>query len=249
MSNGLIPLDMSQLPSTSVGADQDFADLSKGADFLGRLQLSSKGKTDDDGKVLVQPGHYFIPLSGGEVINLGDTVEILAVSRRTKAIDMSDKPVITVYDASTDEFKRIWAKSEVKDSGCQVGPSFLLYERKTGRPLEYFLGAPTHRPEAQKMFPNLPLTQTDIDKYIADGVDMEGRVPGVAVPMTLTSKFIKKEKFSWWVPVVKPSSSPFTKLPANDVILKEIKKFREATSEVETAPVAEETTQKTGRKR
>jgi hypothetical protein len=232
MSNELMTVDFNQLATTR-GANDTFVDLAKGAEFLGRLQLFGKGKYVDKG--LVRPGHYGIPVSADEVIDLGPTVDILPLARRPKAIDMSDKPVISVFDENDPEFARIRAQSEVKNSGCQFGPSFLVIERSTGRPLEFFLGAPTHRPEAKKIYPYLPLTQADIDREKAAGNDVSQMEPHGPLPLTLKSKYIERE-FSWYVPVVLECSTPFTKLPKMEVIMKEIRKFLEAKSEVEAAP-------------
>lgn len=232
-ATNLIPLDFNQLPSTSIGSSETFDDLAKGADFLGRLQLFGKGKYVDKG--LVKPGHYGIPVSADECIDLGATVDILTLARRPKAIDMSDKPVISVYDENSDEFKRIRAQSEVKDSGCQFGPSFLVIERSTGRLLEFFLGAPTHRPEAKKIYPALAVTENDIKRLDAAGIDVSEMKPHGAIPLTLKSKYIERA-FSWYVPVVLECSTPFTKLPKTELIMKEIGKFLSAKSEVEAAP-------------
>jgi len=231
MSTELISLD--QLGPTSIGAVETFDDLSKGADFLGRLQVFGKGKYVDKG--LIKPGHYGIPISADEVIDLGPSVDILPIARRPKAIDMSDKPVISVYDETSDEFKRIRAQSEVKDSGCQFGPSFLVIERSTARLLELFLGAPTHRPEAKKIYPALPVSESDITRMEAAGVDVSEMKPHGPIPLTLKSKYIERA-FSWYVPVVLECSTPFKKLPKMELILKEKGKFLSAKSEVESAP-------------
>lgn len=242
MSNAIVPLDLNALPSTSIGSLATFDEIAKGSDFLGRLQLFGKGKYVDKG--LVRPGCFGIPVSADEAIDLGPTVDILPLARRPKAIDMSDKPVISVYDETSDEFKRIAQQSEIKNSGCQYGPSFLVIERSTGRFLEYFLGAPTHRPEAKKIYPNLPLTAADIERMAAAGVDVTGMEPHGPIPVTLNRKYIEKE-FSWYVPVVLECSTPFTNLPPMDKIVTEITKFLSQKSEVEDAPAEE---QKKGRR-
>ena len=55
----LIPVNLEQLPSTQLGSDEQFADLAKSADYLGRLQLYTKGKAVNKKKV--GPGNYGIP--------------------------------------------------------------------------------------------------------------------------------------------------------------------------------------------
>lgn len=232
MSNELVPFDpsiLNQLPATSMGSDETFDEISKGADFLGRLQLFGRGKYIDKG--LIRPGRWGVPESADDVIDLGAEVDVLPLARRPKALDMNDKPPISVYDETSDEFKRIRAQSEVKNSGCQFGPSFLVIERTTGRFLELFLGAPTHRPEAKKIYPNLPVTEADIERLKAAGKDVTGLEPHGPLPITLASKYIQKE-FSWYVPVVRPCSTPFAKLPPMEKIVEEIRKFLSQKSEV-----------------
>ena len=80
MANGLIPVDFNNLPAAPVVDDGVFDDMSKGADFLHRLQLFGKGKMIDTGKI--KPGHYGIPLAGGDVIDLGNRVDVLPIAWR-----------------------------------------------------------------------------------------------------------------------------------------------------------------------
>lgn len=240
MSTDIAVLDLSQLPSTSVGSQDTFDDLARGATFLGRLQLfGSNSKQCQKG--LIKPGHFGIPVSDDEVVDLGASCDILPLARRPKAIDMSDSPVVASYDENDPTFQEIAERSKVQNSKCQFGPSFLVIERNTGRMLEYFLGSPTHRPEAKKIYPKLPLTQADI---AARKLDEE---PHTALPVTLKSKFIEKE-FSWYVPVALDCSTPFTKLPPMAQIAAEIQKFINEKGGVEAdddAPALK----KSGRKR
>ena len=216
--NELVQMDLSQLPSTQVGGDDVYTDLAKGADFLPRLQLFTKGKAIDKG--LIRPGHYGIPESAEDITDLGDTIDVLLLARRPKAIDMSDKDaIIVVHDNTSDEFKRIAATSAEKESNCMYGPSFLVIERSTGRFMELFCGSKSTRPEAKKMYPFMPLTAADIQ---ARG--LTGEEPHGPLPMTLKSRLVEKA-FSWHVPVVVKCSTPFAKLPSNDKILAEILKF------------------------
>ena len=121
-NTSLVPVNLEQLPSTQIGSDEVFADLAKSADYIGRLQLFTKGKAIN--KKLVGPGNYGIPESDEEVIDLGDTIDIIPLARRPKAIDMTDSEAIIVnYDPETEEFKRIAAQSLEKESHCMYGPA------------------------------------------------------------------------------------------------------------------------------
>ena len=72
--NHLVPVDLNQLPSTQLGTDDQFTELAKSTEFIGRLQLYTKGKAINKGQV--RPGCYGIP-DGEEVADLGDTIDIL----------------------------------------------------------------------------------------------------------------------------------------------------------------------------
>ena len=223
-NTNLVPVDLDQLPSTQIGSDDQFADLAKSADFVGRLQLFTKGKAIN--RKLVGPGNYGVPESDDEVIDLGDTIDIIPLARRPKAIDMTDNEAIIVnYDPATDEFKRIAAQSLEKESHCMYGPSFLVYERSTGRFLEFFCGNKSSRSEAKKVYPYLPLTQADIDAKAAAGNDVSDLQPHGPLPLTLKSRLVEKGTYSWHVPVVVKCSTPFAKVPPMDRIVKEITAF------------------------
>ena len=216
MSNELV-LQLDQLPSTQLGTDDQFADLAKGGDFLGRLQLFTKGEAVNKG--LVPPGHYGIPVDADEVEDLSDTVDIVPLARRSKAIDMNDKDaIITSYDRDCAEFKRIEDASSDSESHCMYGISFLVYERSTERFLEFFFGSKSTRPEAKKLYPFLPLTQANI---VARKLDEEPRGPR---PATLKVKLAKNKRGSWHVPVITKCSTP-VKLPNTERVVKEINAF------------------------
>lgn len=223
--NALVPVQfVEQLPSTQIGSDLDFDLIAKSSDFLPRLQLYTKGKAIN--RKLVQPGNYGIPVSDDEVTDLGDTIDVLPLARRPKAIDLKDtENVVAVYDVNDAEFKRIQAQSAEKESGCMYGPSFLVYERSTGQFLEFFCGTKSARTEAKRIFAYLPLTKAMIDALEATGVDTSGMEPHGPLPVTLKSKLVEKGQWSWHVPVAVKCSTPFTKLPSAAVIVDQINKF------------------------
>lgn len=233
----LVPMNAEQLPSTQLGTDEQFADLARSADFLGRLQLYTKGKAVN--RKLVGPGNYGIPESDEKVKDLGDAIDIIPLARRPKAIDMTDPEAIIVsYDPNSAEFKRIAAVSLEKESHCMYGPSFLVYERSQGRFLEFFCGNKSARNEAKNVYPYLRLTQADIDAKAARGEDVSNLAPHGPIPLTLTSRLVEKGTYSWHVPVVSKSMAKFHKLPAQDEVVKEITAFVSVKDNgVERAPV------------
>ena len=223
-NTAMVPVNLEQLPSTQIGTDDQFAELAKGGDYIGRMQLFTKSKANMKG--LIPSGHYGIPESDEEIIDLGPSVDLLPLARRPKAIDMTDMEALTIsYDMESEEFKRIAAKSAESDSHCQYGPSFLVYERSTGRFLEFFCGNKSSRIEAKKLFPFLPLSQADINAKAENGNGVGDLKPHGPIPVTLKTKVAENRKGTWHVPVVVMCASPFTALPSDDVIRREITKF------------------------
>ena len=236
--NALMALNLDQLPSTQLGDDSAYTELAKGGDFLKYIKLYTKGKPIDTGKI--PPGHWGVPQNDERIDDLGDSIDVIPLARRPKALDMTDKTAILVYyDEKSAEFKRVQAKSSEKESKCQHGISFLVIERSTGQFLEVFFGAKSHRPEAKNLFPFLRLTQADIDRKAAAGEKVDDLTPHGPLPATLKVRLAeaKGSGFSWHVPVVVKCSVPFKRLPANEVVVKEIVKFlTPKTGGVEKAP-------------
>lgn len=188
-----VNVDLTQLPSTQLGSDEQFAELSRKAGFLSRLQLFSKGDAINRG--LIPPGTYGIPESKEEVTKLGNSIDVLPLARRPKALDMSDKEaIISNYDPTSEEFKDIAARSMEQESGCQHGTSFLVVERTTGRMLEFFCGSKSTRPIAGDIAVFLPLTQADIDRKKAAGADVGQMKPHGPKPCTMKVRLAKSKK-------------------------------------------------------
>ncbi|MHC4371824.1 MAG: hypothetical protein ACYSW8_29790 [Planctomycetota bacterium] len=230
----LIPVNLSQLPSTQTGSDEGFEKLSEGTEFLARLQLFSKGTAIN--KKLIGPGRWGIPEGDEAITDLGESIDLLCLARRPKALDLSDKEaIITCYDMDAPEFERIANAAGQSDSGCMYGPSFLVIERSTGRFLEYFCGTKSTRSEAKKVYPYLPLTEQDIAARKLENIEPHG-----PMPFTMNIKLVERKRFSWHVPVVVKCSTPFTALPAMDKIVREIERFiSPPTSDVEKVPEGE----------
>ena len=218
----LVPVNFNQLPSTQFGSDDQFIELAKSTEFLGRLQLYTKGKAINKGQV--KPGHYGIP-EGEDVIDLGDQIDLYVLARRPKAIDMTDTDAVMVnYDPDSEEFKRIAASRWKRNRTACTAPASSLSTDSTGRFLEFFCGSKSTRSEAKKVYPFLPLTATDIARQKAAGNDVGGLKPHGPLPLTLKSRLVEKGTYSWHVPVVVKSGRPFT-LPKWDRVKAEIATF------------------------
>lgn len=239
MANELVTLDLNQLPSTQVGNDSDYTNLAQAGTFLSRLQLYTKGKAVNNRKI--GPGEWGIPEGSDEITRLGDSIDVLVMARRPKAIDISDTEAIEVsYDPNSDLFKAIAGRSEEPNSGCMYGPSFLVFERTTGRFLEYFCGTKSARAEAGKIYPFCPLTPAQIEQKKAQGVDVTNMKPHGPLAMTLKTRLVETKMYSWHVAVILPCSTPFTNTPSPKEIIDQIARFVNVKDEA-TAVVAEET--------
>jgi hypothetical protein len=203
MGNAIVPFTAAQLPVVSDEQINALEKVSTNANFLPRLQLISKGKYVDTGKV--PPGRWGVP-TGDECADLGPEVDIIPLAVRDKALDVSDRDnIISVYDKESDEFKRI--KDAPKNTGCMWGRSFLVLERKTEKLYELYFGNASGRAEAGKVEPFLP------------------RPKSPASALTLKIKYKKGKDFSWHVPVVVACSEPLTGGPDMDEVVKQIDKF------------------------
>jgi hypothetical protein len=226
MANEMTVLDLSQLPSCQMGSDAAFDELAKGADFLKFVKLYTKGPDIDRGRI--RPGHWGIPgiSKDDPILDLGDSIDIVPLARRPKALDSSDKsaPIVS-YDETSDTFKAIQAKSMEKDSGCQHGISYLVFERSTNQFLEVWFGNKSSRPEAKNLVPYMMLTQADIDRRATNKQDVAGLAPHGPRVATLKVRLAEnKQGQTWHVPMVLDCSTP-VRLPATEAIVKEIQRF------------------------
>jgi hypothetical protein len=218
----LIPAGVFGEISTQTADDSDFKDMSSGG-YLRRIELKSKGVLIDEG--IVKPGHYCVVRSSKDADDLGNSIEVLPLARRAKAIDMSDsQQIIVTYDRKSDLFKNIEKRSGQKNSRCQFGASFLVAERTTGKLFELFLGSASNRREVGTVSDFLPLSAADIKRRGLTEVEPHG-----PLPMTLKSKRVenKANNWSWFVMVPTACGNTFTEkqIPALEVIKEEIEKF------------------------
>jgi len=220
MSNELIPFDASQLPSTEQVTDEQLQELSKGADYLQRIQLVTKGKYVDTAKIA--PGRYGVPQPGGEeILDLGAAIDILPLCVRPKALDMRDREaVVAVYDMDSPVFQEIKELASQPGGGCMWGPSFLVIERSTNQFYELFMGNKSTRAESANLVKFLAVSE---DTATRRGVEAQG-----PLPCTLKVRYAKRGPHGWHVPVVTKCSEPFVDLPSMDRIREEVEKFQTA---------------------
>jgi hypothetical protein len=229
MANELVPFKM-DLPVVSNDQLESFDEVAKGAEFLSRLQLITKGKYVDTGKIA--PGHWGVPQQGDEIEDLGPKIDIIPFCYRPKALDVSDQDaIVAVYDIKDPEFQRI--KNAPKNTGCLWGPSFLVLERSTGKLYELFFGNKSGRNEASKLKPFLPTEAS-----------------GAPSPATLGIRYKKTPEYGWHVPVITKCSEPFDPDSVKvtpEKIQEEVNKFLNPEKQVEKVKEEEKTSQKRAR--
>ena len=144
--------------------------------FLPRLQLmTSSSKQVKSGEF---PMNHYALVRGQDFRDLGETVDVLIVSWRSKAIDMSGDEIISVFDQTNPEFARIKAKSEVKDSQCMYGPDYLILLPEDKTFCTFLMGSASARNEAGLM---------------------QDHLGGMA---TLGSQPLSNKRYSWQAPKV-----------------------------------------------
>lgn len=216
MGNALAANGLTNLPSVEV----DFSEYGSDFDFLPRIQLVTKGKYVDLRKI--DSGNYGVPQGEDEILNLGDSIDILPLAVRNKALDTNSDPPVAVYDATDPLYTEIRDRAGEKDSGCMYGPSFLVFERNTAEFYELFLGNKSGRVESKKFEPYLPVSETQAAKF---GVEAKG-----PTPLTLTSKYIQG-RYNWHVPVVGRCSTPIDNLPDDAIVVAQVTRFFETKSD------------------
>ena len=103
---------------------EDFEDIAAG-DWLPRLQLATS-----QSEIVTSHGfpvNHFAVIRGTNGRDLGETVDILILAWRPKALELGD-PTITVFDKSDPEFARIRKDMSRQDGIIRMaGPEFLVY--------------------------------------------------------------------------------------------------------------------------
>lgn len=218
MSNEIVSVDQNALTSilaqtgvSKYGSDDDFNKLSTTGGFLPRLMLMGTNSTlvQED---KIKAGAYGLVRAKDQCDDLGKEVPCLPLSWRSKAMEITDGEVISVFDRKDPEFDRIVQKSEEADSGCMYGPEFLLWIPAAKCFATFYCSSKTSRREAPQLR-NL-----------------------IGKPTLLKSHLIKGKKYNWFGPVVTTCSQPFG-LPSQEEIIEEVTKFNNPpVNEKESAP-------------
>jgi len=194
--------DLVQIDSDLLATQEEsrLAELSKGSDYLERIQLFTAG-TDAVKKNNVPMNHYGIVIGKESIRDLGTEVPVLIVAFRAKALDSSGDELSACYDENAAEFERIKEESDIKDSGCMWGPEYLVYLPEQNQFVTFFMGSKSARRDSKAV--NACLRKGGL----------------------LTSYLASNKKHSWQTPTCKPNPAGITRMPDGEVLRKEVNKF------------------------
>lgn len=186
------------------------------AGYASRIQLYSKGKTNDSGETVVDAGNFAI-VDGDSFNILGKEIDVVPLAVLDKALDCSGETPVVAFGRDNKEYQRIAEQSTVQDSGCMYGPCFLVFERTTSNFYEIFLNNKSGRSEAKRLYPFLPIG--------AAAAKANGVKPQPPRPCLIKSKFIKKGKFTWFAPQVSDSTATFENPPTQEAAVAAVTNF------------------------
>lgn len=191
MANNLVAF--SGIPFSQAALAKPKANPDRG--YASRLQLCSKGKLIDEGKV--RPGSFAI-IDGDNVVDLGKEITCIPLVVLDKALDVSGDEVVVAFGKDNPEYQRIAEASKTADSGCMFGPVFLVFETSTCQFLELFLNNKSGRNEADRIAAYLPISEEAAKEY-----GVPARAPSA---VTVNSKLCKSKngKWTWFAPECGP---------------------------------------------
>jgi len=207
--NDLIPAEA--LAPAKYVSDEHWDSLASSSTFLPRLQvMTGNSGLVSSGKI--SPGRLGLVKSKEEVEDLGNQIDCIPLSFRYKAMSFSDNgDVVSKFNPSDPEFKKIQEKSSIQNSGCMAGIEFLLWLPNQDKFCTFYLASVSARKES-----------ANIRGLIGKGA-------------TIKTKFIESKRYKWHAPVVTVCSSPLDP-PEMEALKEEMEKFNNPKeSEVELA--------------
>ena len=154
-------------------------------------------------------------------------MDMLPLARRPKAIDMTDMEALVIsYDLESEEFKRIQPQSRPRPIPIASTASASL--STSGPRADSWSSSAATSPAASKPRSSSPSsrlpkrTSTPRRRLAIRVGDLKPHGP---IPVTLKVKVAENRKGIWHAPVVVMCSTPFTRLPAGNMIVREINRF------------------------
>jgi len=177
-------------------SDEDFKKIAGSTGFK-RIQLYGKS-SNIVGSGKFPMGHFGL-VDGQEVMDLGSQFDCIVIAWRPKAM-RTGETIEILYDPTVPNFQKIVDESEIKDSGCMFGIEYLLWLPEHGY-LPFFLNNKSSKYEA-------PAFKAMIGKAA-----------------TVKSILIETKRYTWHAPKIIKCTVPFTALPTEDEVRKEITSF------------------------
>lgn len=199
-------------------SEEDFAIAAAGGEgFLDRVQLMTSGS--EKCKAGEFPVNHFAAINGETFKDLGNEFDAIILSRRPKAIEFGDSPLVS-HDPKSDLYRSIMERSDEKDSGCMFGTEYLIWVPSQNKFYTFLFGSKSARREA-----------STVNEYVGHGV-------------TFKPKKVSTAKYTWFLPtVVECTSLTQSDLPDAAALDKHIDDF-ENPKEPEIEPADSETTER-----
>jgi len=192
--------------------DSIFEQVSSSGKYLPRLQLY--GSNSDKAKEgVIQSGHYGLTSSKDQIDDLGKEVDVLIVSWRPKALDISGEEIIASYNPNSELFKNIQQRADVPNSSCMFGPEFLVYIPDKAKWATLMMGSKSARREA-------PNVKSHMGQFA-----------------TLKVTLAANKRYKWHATVVSSCSTAYD-VPADEEIKEKVENFLNP-PENENEPVEE----------
>ena len=205
-------LDLSTIGGQVQKYDDKAFDAAAGSAYLPYVNLMT-GQSEEC-KQAKFPVNHFALHGSGDPDDLGTEIDLLPISWRPKAMDISGKVMIVSYDQDSAEFKGIVTRSAVANSKCMYGIEFLVWVPKRSKFATFYFSSKSSRKEAPGMRARL----------------------GKAC--TLKPKMCQSPEHTWFVATVFDCNVPFD-LPVMDDVRAEVEKFNNPPKNlIEKAPEA-----------
>lgn len=241
--NALTTLDFSSLPTTR---KTDLAKYASTNSFLRRIQLCGSDAYVKQAKIA--PGHIGVPKSSEEILDLGESADLMLFSVRDKCLDLNLEKPLAVFDPAHEEYQRIFwetydlakyekAGGQLDDNNLPASAVKLVPIRSLDGTMLGYMQGPSflvfERSSAD--FYELYLANASgreeakrMEVFLpisAADAELFDTAPRDPVPCTFKGKYIKGKQHEWWAPQVLKCSEPFDNLPPMEVIVAQINDF------------------------
>lgn len=229
---GIIDPKTFSVPAVTNPYEDDFGAFTTGM-FLPRLQLEgSSSNLVKQRKVAA--GSWIIVTGKDQFEDLGDQIDVLVLTYRSKALDLSNKKkILASFDKDSTLFKSIVAASQHKSKGFMYGLEFLVFIPNSKGEMKFatlFMGNPTMRQEAKNFKPLLRTASNPRANNLA----------------TLKVKLISNAEYTWEAPVILPNTSGLSSYPSQEEMATQMAMFIDTPVDSQVQEVAAEEAEAAG---